>query len=215
MCWSTTVHYSPLALKLGARLLPGKPCAQRRAGSSAAAMSVEETQAMLEQFKQNFFSEPTDVDSCAALLPKLKVCARIPPMNCPPLARALGSRSFPRLAAPGKGVARRLRAGERNPYERGFATTLCTAPSLFNPPQAGCACTASLRATTSHRSPLRAPTACGGEVPDAAPAADGGHQPAGAHAREYVSALPPARSPRRGARQVCADRTCTRLGLID
>ena len=37
-------------------------------------MSVEQTQAQLEQFKQAFFAEPTDTDTCEALLPKLKVC---------------------------------------------------------------------------------------------------------------------------------------------
>ena len=36
-------------------------------------MSVEQTQAQLEQFKQAFFAEPTDTDTCEALLPKLKV----------------------------------------------------------------------------------------------------------------------------------------------
>ena len=29
--------------------------------------------AQLEQFKQAFFAEPTDTDTCEALLPKLKV----------------------------------------------------------------------------------------------------------------------------------------------
>ena len=46
------------------------------AGEAAAAnsaMSVEQTQAQLEQFKQAFFAEPTDTDTCEALLPKLKV----------------------------------------------------------------------------------------------------------------------------------------------
>ena len=42
-------------------------------GAAGAAMSVEQTQAQLEQFKQAFFAEPTDTDTCEALLPKLKV----------------------------------------------------------------------------------------------------------------------------------------------
>jgi hypothetical protein len=36
-------------------------------------MSVQETHAALEQFKQAFFADPTDIDGCQAMLPKLKV----------------------------------------------------------------------------------------------------------------------------------------------
>ena len=45
-------------------------------------MSVADTHALLEQFKQSFFAEPTKVDECLGMLPKLKIAvAKFPSLH--------------------------------------------------------------------------------------------------------------------------------------
>ena len=147
-------------------------------------MSVEETQQVLEQFKQSFFQEPTDVDACSSLLPKLKVTFAPP---------SYGSRDDERRDGPkrkaGAGAARgRGRCVTALPcryHAAGSARCVAPPPSPLS------------RASSSPPNPEFAPfnpcrTARRGQVPVAAPAAHGGHQPAGADAREYVPQPPTA-----------------------
>lgn len=153
-------------------------------------MSVEETQQVLEQFKQSFFQEPTDVDACSSLLPKLKVRRLV----SAPLARyqLFGREMALAVAQAGAGRARPRGAGRcvtalrRRHRCRGSAR--CLAHARLSPLERNLTPPLILnRVAPFNRSAARR-----GQVPVAAPAAHGGHQPAGADAREYVPARPAA-----------------------